>query len=182
MLCSTNSNGARVRLYRYLPCDQLDTINQEILCWIDLQTWPTELFWNPVDTVDFVRANKTFRTWLLQNNLPVKSIAVTHGVNSHCCGPHTDTPPSRVKLSWPVLNTQHTWNRWFQAAPGANTQINDLGGTQYLEDKDLVEIGRMRVDQPALIRTNVPHDVWCAPEAKFPRWGLQCQLFEEPEL
>ena len=120
--------------------------------------------------------------WLLENNLPVKSIAVTHGMDQHCCGPHTDTPPSTVKLSWPVLNTEHTWNRWFQADPAAPAHINHLGGTSYVDTDSLVEIGRMRVDQPALIRTNVPHDVWCSPQAQFPRWGLQCQLFEEPEL
>lgn len=182
MLCSTNSNGDRVHLFKYLDCDDLDPINQEILDWISQTSWPQDQFWNPINTTDFIRSNKAFTTWLLANNLPVKSIAVTHGVNADCCGPHTDTPPSTVKLSWPVLNTQHTWNRWFQADAQTPVEINHLGGTSYLDTRHLIEIGRMRVDKPALIRTNIPHDVWCSPDAEFPRWGLQCQLFEEPEL
>jgi hypothetical protein len=80
-----------------------------------------------------------------------------------------------------VLNTEHSWNRWFEPLPDATTKINNLGGVDYLDYDHMVEIDRMQVDSPAIIATGVPHDVWFEENAVFPRWGLQCQLFLEPE-
>lgn len=169
-----------MRLYKKFTCESLHEINQEILRYIDQLNWQANQFWNPVPVVDIVRAAPLWQSWLLANNLPVRSVAVTLGLDAHCCGPHTDTPPSQYKLSWPVLNTQHTWNRWFTASPDAPIEINHLGGTSYSDPTTLVEIDRMCVDQPAVIATGIPHDVWFESTAVFPRWGLQCQLFNEP--
>ncbi len=169
-------------LFKRLSCDNIALINQQILDYITSLNFDQDCFWNPVNTVDFVRATPLLTEWLLKNQLPVKSIAITHGTHAGCCGPHTDTPPSRFKLSWPVLNTERTWNRWYRADADAVTEINALGGVSYVDPGNLTEIARMRVDQPAIIATGVPHDVWCEPNAVFPRWGLQCQLFNESEL
>lgn len=168
-------------LYKKLNCGNLQQINQEILGYIQRMKFEHDSFWNPIDILDFMKHTPLFTTWYLDNQLPLKSIAITRGLHANCCGPHTDTPPARYKLSWPILNTEHTWNRWFQAPPDAPTEVNALGGITYLDPGSLVEIDRMRVDSPAIISTGVPHDVWFEPEAKFPRWGLQCQLFLEPD-
>lgn len=169
-----------MKLYKKFACESLIEINQEILRYIDQLNWYQNQFWNPVPVVDLVRAAPLFQAWLLSNNIPIKSVAVTLGLHPQCCGPHTDTPPSRYKLSWPVLNTEHTWNRWFCANANAPVEVNSLGGTSYTDPSTLTEIDRMCVDQPAIIATGIPHDVWCEPTAVFPRWGLQCQLFNEP--
>lgn len=169
-----------MKLYKQFDCDRLGEINQEILSYIKFQNFEPNQFWNPTPVKDIMQAVPVLWSWLLQHNLMVKTVAITHGTHSNCCGPHTDTPPSIYKLSWPVLNTEHTWNRWFRALPGAKTQTNHLGGTSYVDFNDLIEIDRMRVDRPAIIATGIPHDVWCEDQAQFPRWGLQCQLFNEP--
>jgi hypothetical protein len=169
-----------VILYKKLACNNLVEINQQILSYIHTLNFESQVFWNPVPVGDFIKCNPLLTEWLMQNHLPVKSIAVTRGVDANCCGPHTDTPPSRYKLSWPVHNTQHTWNRWFKAESDAPVETNHLGGVCYLDPAALTEIDRMQVDAPAIISTGVPHDVWCESGAQFPRWGLQCQLFNEP--
>lgn len=176
-----NSSGDRVALYKKLTCHNLAEINQQILGYIKTLEFESNVFWNTVSTADFIRNTSLLAEWLIHNHIPVMSIAVTQGTHVDCCGPHTDTPPSRVKLSWPVLNTEHTWNRWYQPLPSARKQVNHLGGISYLDHDSLIEIDRMRVDGPALIATDVPHDVWFEPNAQFPRLGLQCQLFKEPE-
>lgn len=168
-------------LYKKLNCGNLSQINLEILHYINTKQFNNSDFWNPVDMIEFMNSTPLFTTWWLDNKLPIKSVAITQGLHADCCGPHTDTPPSRYKLSWPVLNTERTWNRWFRATDNTPIEINSLGGTSYLDVSTLTEIDRMRVDQPALIRTDIPHDVWFEPDAEFPRWGLQCQLFLEPE-
>jgi len=167
-------------VYKKLTCANLQLINQEILAYLDGQDFAPTTFWNPVPVIEFMQATPKFMTWCLDNNMPVKSVAITLGINPNCCGPHTDTPPSRYKLSWPVLNTERTWNRWFRAPADALTEVNALGGIGYLDPVNLIEIDRMQVDQPALIATGIPHDVWCESDAVFPRIGLQCQLFVEP--
>lgn len=167
-------------LYKKLVCENLSQINQQIMQYIDTLDLDAEAFWNPVNTVEFVKNTPLFEYWLLKHGLPVKRIAVTVGTHVRCCEPHTDTPPSIYKLSWPVLNTEYTWNRWFRSSPNCQTLINPLGGTSYVDFDELEEIDRMRVDSPAIIATGIPHDVWFQSDAHFPRIGLQCQLFKEP--
>ena len=81
-----------------------------------------------------------------------------------------------------MLNTKHTWNRWF--VPKTNspktiiTQYNSYGFTDL---DDLEEIGRKELLSPCLIDAGIIHDVWCEPQAQFPRIGLQCKLLKEPK-
>lgn len=168
-------------LYKKLPCENLKQINQEILNFINSCKFDKDSFWNPVNVVEFMKATPEFTAWHRAHNLSVKNVAITQAHGPDCCTLHTDTPPSRYKLSWPVLNTEHSWNRWFEPLPNAPTRMNNLGGVDYPDYDYMVEIDRMQVDSPAIISTGVPHDVWFEENAVFPRWGLQCQLFLEPE-
>ena len=163
-----------------MPCPCIDDINKDIKVWID-KNIVAQGFWNPIDTIKFMKENTKFESWCRSNNLKIHSAAVTWAQNSNCCGPHIDTPPARYKLNWPVHNTKSTWNRWFYAKSDADTKINNLGGLSFMNYKDLVEIDRREVVDPALIDAGVIHDVWCDSQAQFPRIGLQCQIFNEPQ-
>jgi hypothetical protein len=170
--------------YKKLPCNNYDNINQEIhkyvLSVLDISN-PTA-FWNVVPVIDFVKATPMFQTWLREQNLQIKALAVTIGTNQNCCGPHVDAFPARFKLSWPIQNCDTTFNRFFQIKnPNSQTHVNHLGGTSYLNLDELAEVDRMRVDSPALIDAQQPHDVWFEPNSKFPRLGLQCHLMKEPK-
>jgi hypothetical protein len=169
------------KLYKKLECENLQQINNEILSYINSRKFDPNSFWNPVDVLEFMKVVPSFAVWFLDNQMPIKSVAITQAHAPNCCTLHTDTPPSRYKLSWPVLNTKHSWNRWFEPMPDAPTKQNSLGGTDYLDYSKMIEIDRMCVDSPAIIATHVPHDVWFEENAVFPRWGLQCQLFVVPE-
>lgn len=168
--------------YKKLVCDNYTEINKEILKYVvtvvDIQKVTS--FWNSMPVFNFVQSTPLFQTWLKAQKLQIKAIALTVGTEINCCGPHQDTPPARFKLSWPILNTETTFNRFF-ALEDSNTEINSLGGITFLDPNQLKEIDRMRVDSPALIDAQQPHDVWFEPKSKFPRLGLQCQLMKEPE-
>lgn len=169
--------------YKKLTCVDYQEINQEILTYITtvIDIDNVTAFWNPLPVVEFVRATPLFQTWLKAQNLQIKALAVTVGTHKDCCGPHQDTPPAKFKLSWPILNTETTWNCWFQELNNNCTvTINHLGGKQYLDTTQLQEIDRMRVDAPAIINVGIPHDVWFEENSQFPRLGLQCQLLKEP--
>lgn len=169
--------------YKKLPCNNYTEINKEILnhvlVAIDLEH--VKSFWNPIPVVDFVKSTPLFQQWLSQQHLQIRAIAVTVGLFANCCSAHVDTPPAIYKLSWPIQNSETTWNRWFrETALDCDIVINHLGGKQYLNPSQLEEITRQRVDSPMLIHAGVPHDVWFEDDSKFPRLGLQCHLLKEP--
>lgn len=165
-----------------LDCSEYTSINKSIKSWIDQQSFlpNTGSFWNHIDTHSLLTFAQDFQKWLLQKKLPVKSIAVTWGTQPNCCSPHTDTPPARFKLSWPVENCQNTWNRWFRPSHDRVRHVTNALGGKNFNLADLEEITRRETTGPALIDAGQIHDVWCSPEAKFPRIMLQCQLLKEP--
>lgn len=172
-------------LYKKLPCKNYHAINQQVLDYIrslNIIDSSTE-FWNMINTLQFVKHTPLLQQWLAMQNLKIHSLAVTIGRNKNCCSIHTDTPPAVNKLSWPVLNTTNTFNRWFvPKVDNPSIHVNHLGGTSYLDIDQLTEIGRMEVVEPCIINAGIPHDVLINEPAVFPRIGLQCMLFQEPQL
>lgn len=170
--------------YKILPCDEYEQINQGIWRWIKSQGFvdTTKEFWNPIDHRDLLKQNPQFMTWALNLNLKLKSIAVTVGKSKDCCGIHTDTPPARFKLNWPVINTKNTYTRWFSPiSDNLSKSINELGGTSFYDYTQFQEVARLESVVPSIIDAGVPHDVVIGAEVIFPRVGLQCQLYNESE-
>lgn len=172
------------RYYRILNCDIQQSINEQILTHIsstvDLAD-PID-FWNPINTVDFVKANTLLVSFLRSHNLILREVAVTIGTHTNCCLAHTDTPPAKIKLNWPVKNTQHTFTRWFKSmTDDPSVTVNRWGGTCYNDYNQLVEVERVELIHPCLIDATVPHDVLIGDQAVLPRIGLQCIFFKEPQ-
>lgn len=173
----------QINYYRYVPCKNYNEINLEIQAFVSQFNIVenSRQFWNPVSVVDFLRACPLFATWAAEQGVRIKTLSVTVGTVNRCCTAHTDTPPARFKLSWPVINTANTYNRWFDAPVHATKEINSYGGTNYLNDQELTELDRVCVDRPMIINAGVIHDVWVDGQIVIPRVGLQCQLMQEPK-
>ena len=173
-----------IRLYRELNCPDYDSTNAEILAWIESQPGlcVSEQFWNPVELRSLLLACPRFAGWCRSQDLLLRTVAVTVGRDPNCCGPHTDTPPARFKLSWPVKNTTDTWNCWYRTNTDTPvTKIDRHGGVNYIHASELEEINRREVISPSIIDAGVIHDVVAGPNARWPRIGLQGQLFSEPK-
>ena len=123
-----------------------------------------------------------FYQWLVDSNLKIKSVAVTIGRQLECCSPHIDPPPARYKLSWPILNTQDSYNTWYQETiDNCTTKINYWGGIQYLDINELTPIKHVFVNDPMIIDAGIPHDVqFITKSPTWPRVGLQGQFVNEP--
>ena len=175
-----------MNLFREISCNNYSKVNKEILDYINNIGLidSSKVFWNPIDIVEFLKSVPLFQQWTVKNKIMIKSVAVTIGRNIQCCGPHIDTPPARYKLSWPVLNAEQSFNRWFrEKTSGAKTVVNLYNGLTYLDLDDLVEIGRRATNGPAIIDAGIPHDVqFLVDKPVWPRIVLQCQLFKEPDL
>jgi len=168
--------------FKEISCQDYEKINNEIYLWISSQPllMNSKNFWNPVSVIELLQSTPLFLSWLKNVNLEIKNVAVTIARDTHACGAHTDTPPARYKLSWPVLNCQGSFNRWFKIIDDPIAEVNHLGGTSYHDYNTLEEIDRREVIAPALIDAGIPHDVWFSKNARYPRIGLQCQLLKEP--
>jgi hypothetical protein len=172
-----------LNLYQPRECDNYQEINKQILDHIySLDIVETTVnFWNPIDLVPLFKSSPLFLKWIVSQDLKIKTIAVTVGKTLNCCGVHTDTPPARYKLSWPVLNAEQSYNRWFRPKDQCRTIINHLGGTSYPDMDQLEEIAKRTLSGPAIIDAGVPHDVQFHTDTPvFPRIVLQCQLIKEP--
>lgn len=168
-------------LYKILDCKNYQDINREILDYIlDKNIDSSDDFWNPVDAKKLLKKCPLFAEWLKINRILIQAVSVTVAKHKNCCGPHIDTPPARYKLSWPVLNTKNTFNRWFKIKDSNKYILNKLGGKSYQID-NLIEIACNEVLNPMIIDAGVIHDVLIT-DNKFPRLGLQCQLLKEPKL
>lgn len=167
--------------YKILSCDDYQDINATVLHWVtQLNIINSDVFWNPVSVVDCLKQVPALSRWLVQQKLAVKTVALTVGKKHDCCGPHRDTPPARFKLSWPILNTSTTWNRFYLPNDGScSFSTNTLGGESW-SYVDIKEIDRVRVEKPMLIDAGTIHDVWCEDSTQFPRLGFQMQLINEP--
>ena len=173
-----------MKLFKSLPCENYIEINNQIKKYIDSTgiVKTTSEFWNNLPTVEFVKATPLFREWMNLQGLKLHSLALTVGKDAGCCSMHTDTPPAKFKLSWPIQNTAHTYNRWFRPmVKNPDATINLLGGTTFTKSTQFEEIERMEVTWPCIIYAGIPHDVWADETAQWPRLGLQCMLFNEPE-
>lgn len=169
-----------MRLFKRLPCENYNDINQQILNWIDTTNLVhSDNFWNPLEVKEFISSCSLFKDWLVENKILVKTIALTVAKEANCCGPHVDTPPARYKLSWPILNTKNTFNRWYKIKDESDYTLNHLGGKAY-KLTNLTEIASIEVEHPMIIDAGVVHDVLIKHNV-FPRLGLQCQLFKEPD-
>lgn len=170
-------------LYKDVECQNYHAINEQILAFVkDQGIDSSSTFWNAVDIKIFLRACPLFFKWTMQHNLMLDGVAVTVGKSERPVRPHVDTPPARFKLSWPIANSDMTWNRWFEViVPDPDVEINELGGLAYNNLDHLREIDRRRVDRPGLIDAGIPHDIFYEKPGLFPRLGLQCKLRQEPD-
>ena len=75
-------------------------------------------------------------------------------------GIHKDDPPVIAKINFPVLNTEDTYNVWF----------DDSGN----------EIDRVECNRPVVLRSNILHTVEIGKNAQYPRLQFSFCFYNEP--
>ena len=73
---------------------------------------------------------------------------------------HKDEPPVIAKINFPVLNTEGTYNVWF--------------------DDWANEIDRVECTKPIVLRSDILHTVEIGKTAKFPRLQFSFCFYKEP--
>jgi hypothetical protein len=174
--------------YKRLDCVNYNEINEQILNYIESinAIENSKEFWNPLATLDFVKSTPLLIRWMGTLNLRLHSVALTVAKSTKSFpAPHIDTPPAKIKLSWPILNCHSTFNNFYKIKKElseCNVYNNNLGGTLFHDLNDLEIADSMQLLGPALIDAGQPHDIVCKEDSQFPRLGLQIHLWKEPQL
>lgn len=150
-----------MKCYHILDCDNLVSIQQETLLWLDShqELFETKEFWNKIDYVDFIRNSPSLMQYINSLGLKLRECAILIGYEDGV-PKHTDEGPIIAKINIPVLNTQDTYTEWY----------NDQGE----------QIARVEIDQPIVFNSSIAHQVVMGKQARTPRIMLACMFYKDP--
>ena len=123
-----------------------------------------EKFWNSLNRQEiqnyFSIPNLKLKKWFDELGLRVRDMSFTVYNEKLQTSIHTDDPPVIAKINFPILNTQDTYNVWY--------------------DSNGKEIDRVECVKPIVLRSNIPHTVEIGSTAKFPRLQFSFCFYKEP--
>ena len=155
-----------MKCYEILECKNLEQISQELLHFLKQknQLHRSDIkFWNFIskeDLFDLLKNSKLTKKWFDELGLKVREGSFTIWNEKIKTTPHVDAPPVVAKINIPLLNTEDTYNVWF-----------DEGGK---------EIDRTECVHPIVLRSDILHTVEIGPNAKLPRIQMSFCFYKEP--
>ena len=155
-----------MKSYHILECDKQQKIADSLYGYyvgITAQQKPTQ-FWNHLSRQQikdyFSIPNNPTKRWFDSLDLRVRDMSFTITNDSIKTSIHRDEPPVVAKINFPVLNTENTYNVWF----------ND----------DREEIDRVECDRPIVLRSDILHTVEIGKAANYPRIQFSFCFYSEP--
>ena len=108
----------------------------------------------------FAIPNLEIKKWFDSLGLKVRDMSFTVWNEEIKTSPHVDEPPVIAKINFPVLNTEDTYNVWF--------------------DNEGKEIDRVECTKPIVLRSNIMHTVERGEKSKLPRIQFSFCFYNEP--
>ena len=108
----------------------------------------------------FAIPNLEIKKWFDSLGLKVRDMSFTVWNEEIKTSPHVDEPPVIAKINFPVLNTEDTYNVWF--------------------DNEGKEIDRVECTKPIVLRSNIMHTVERGKKSKLPRIQFSFCFYNEP--
>lgn len=152
--------------YKELPCDNVDEIAADAWQFLSDKTdlmgrnMDVDFSWNFFNPRDLITNVPSLNDWFRSMDLKLRDIAVTICRTKQGLGPHRDEPPVVAKINFPVLNTEDTYNVWWDDANN--------------------EVGRIVMRKPLAFNASMLHAVEMGDNCKYPRVILSCMFFNEP--
>lgn len=149
--------------FKELECSNINVISQKILQFLNANTslnYKSYFSWNFINSRDLLKGVPELNDWFLTYKLKLRDVAVTVITTDFGVEPHKDQPPVITKINFPVLNTENTWNVWW----------DDNGN----------EIARVEMLNPLAFNAGITHSVQMGKDCKYPRIVLSCMFIKEP--
>ena len=156
-----------MKSYHILECENQKQIEQEMYSFLSkkniLSRKNNLKFWNFLNKEELFNCLKEcvkLSQWFKTLGLKAREGSFTiydEEIKTH---PHVDAPPVIAKINFPVLNTEDTYNVWF--------------------DENKKEIDRVECINPIVLRSNILHTVEIGKAARFPRIQMSFCFYKEP--
>lgn len=148
----------------------------------------SDSLWNKINTADIVRHAPTLLEWCESHGLRLRECAVTVMQSTAGADLHIDELPVTAKINFPILNTKHSYNRWYEIPKQMLSETaathNQFGKKYYqFKDIDLSElnmIGELELEGPVVFNSQLAHNIVIGEQCKLPRVVLTCMFFNEP--
>jgi len=177
--------------YHTLTCRSLSEIQQQVLLWIRSKN-PAVLssnsLWNKINNSDLVKSCPALIQYCQSLDLKIREVALTIVNEKQDADLHIDELPVTAKINIPILNTENTFNRWYEipAELLASTQpvINEFGKKYYIwknvDYSKLRLLGEIELLTPVVFNGQIAHNIVLGENCSFPRVVLSCTFFKEP--
>lgn len=177
--------------FHTLTCNSLSEIQQQVLLWIQSKN-PSVLtsnrLWNKINTSDLVKSCPALIQYCRSLNLKIREVALTVVNTKQDADLHIDELPVTAKINIPILNTENTFNRWYEipaellaATPPV---INEFGKKYYtfknVDYSKLRQLGEIEILTPVVFNSQIAHNVVLNDGCRFPRIVLSCTFLKEP--
>jgi len=177
--------------YHPLTCHLLSEIQQQVLSWIRSKN-PAVLastrLWNKINTAGLITACPSLVQYCRSLDLKIREVALTIVNARKDASLHIDELPVTAKINIPILNTENTFNRWYEIPEelmaSTTPVINEFGRKFYtFEDVDYSKLrllGEIELLTPVVFNGQIAHNITLTNKSKFPRIVLACTFFKEP--
>lgn len=148
-----------------LYCDTQDIIQAKVIKLLEENTsvmrtrLDKSFSWIPFEPGDLTDVPELL-DWFRSQGLMLRDIAATVARDTEGAPPHRDQPPVVAKINFPIMNTEDTYNLWY--------------------DDHMNEVARISMLHPLVFNASMTHAVEIGPKAKLPRVVLSCMFHREP--
>jgi len=177
--------------YHQLECNNLAEIQQQVLIWIESknsQVLSSNKLWNKIDTTDLIKSTPALIKYCQSLDLKIREVALTIINKREDADLHIDELPITAKINIPILNTENTFNRWYDVPKDLidSTQpiLNHFGKKFYnfknVDYTKLKLLGEIELLNPVVFNSQIAHNIILSEQCRFPRIVLSCAFFKEP--
>lgn len=155
-----------MKSYHILDCPQQQKIADSLYGFYKGITAnnPPKQFWTHLSrehVINYISIpNLPLLDWFERLDLKIRDISFTVYDRVLHTAPHVDEPPVVAKINFPVLNTNDTYNVWF--------------------DENGNEIDRVECINPIVLRSDIMHTVEIGKKAVLPRIQFSFCFYNEP--
>lgn len=178
--------------YTIIDCPEQSIISNKVVEYLKthsdfFEDKPFHL-WNKIDTLALLKAVPEIGNFFKSIGLAVREISITVVNRSQDVELHIDELPVTAKVNFPILNTENSFNEWYEVPPDlidtVEPVINRFGSKFYnLKEIDLSQckkIGEYELLKPVVFNSQIPHRIRVTEKTKFPRLVMPCTFFKEP--